>query len=131
MYLFVVAEGDYVAGGYVARFFPGSQTSTVPVDIRDDSEQEGDEYFRARLSLPEDLQNGTVRLGPSDTANVVIVDEGVVRVRFAPDMYNVTEGDGFVTITLESSGPADQDYTVNVKTSDRSATSEQCVLKID
>jgi uncharacterized protein with FMN-binding domain len=121
-----VAEGDYTgtpSSGVVATFTPGSMSVTVPVGIRDDLVKEGDEYFVARVSQPDDPQD-RVKIGPNDTANVIIEDnEGVIRVKFAPDAYTVDESEGMVTISLMSDAPIEENYTVNVTTSDGSATS--------
>ena len=47
-----------------------------------------------------------------------------VNVKFAPTIYNVSEGDGFATLTLVSDSPVDMTYTVKVITQDRTAMSK-------
>ena len=103
----------------------GKDSVVIMVTVLDDNVFEGEEDFFVNFVISEKCASKNVSKGEDDKAKVPIEDdEGEIRVWFAPDMYTVTEGDGLVTIALESSKPAERDYIVNVTTSDRTATSE-------
>ena len=122
---------DYIGHDSEVFTIPAGKGSVViMVTVLDDNVFEGGEDFFANFVISEQCASKNVSKGEDDEATVRIEDdEGEIRVWFAPDMYTVGERDGLVTIALESSKPADRDYIVNVTTSDRTATSEQCVLK--
>ena len=118
-----VAGSDYT--GIVRRtvtFRAGETTATVQVPILEDDDLEGLESFVANLSVPDSAGSRGVRAGPRDSATVNIEDNDRVVVVFDPISYNVSEGDGEVTLTLRANSTASFDYTVQVDTSDGSAT---------
>ena len=94
----------------------------MQVPILEDDELEGLESFIANLSIPDSASSLGVLAGPRDSATVTIEDNDGVVVVFDPITYNVSEGDGEVTLTLRASSTASFDYTVLVDTSDGSAT---------
>ena len=106
----------------------------MQVPILEDDDLEGLESFVASLSVPDSAGSRGVRAGPRDSATVTIEDNDDLVVVFDPISYNVSEGDGEVTLTLRASSTASFDYTVQVDTSDRSATGGilsihmQCIL---
>ena len=130
--LFIYVDSqDYIGLDSEVFTIPaGGDSVVIMVTVLDDNVLEGEENFFANFVVSEECASKGVSKGEDDEATVRIEDnEGEIMVRFAPDMYSVTEGDGLVTIALVSSKPADQNYIVNVRTSDGNATSEQCVLK--
>ena len=104
-----------------ATFRAGETTATVQVPILEDDDLEGPESFIANLSIPDLAGSLGVRAGPRDSATVTIEDNDEVVVVFDPIAYNVSEGDGEVTLTLRARNTASFDYTVQVDTSDGSA----------
>ena len=101
-----------------------SDTSgTIVVSITDDNVPELDEMFTVVLSgAPEG-----VLLDPS-RATVTIIDNDVepVVIGFKPDMYEVDEDAGGVTLTVEViSGVLTEDVTLTYTTADGTATSSE------
>ena len=94
----------------------------MQIPILEDDDLEGPESFVANLSIPDLAVSLGVLAGPRDSATVTIEDNDGVVVVFDPIAYNVSEGDGEVTLTLRASSTASFDYTVLVDTSDGSAT---------
>ena len=92
------------------------------IPLRDDDIAEIVESFYAQLSIPASSASIGVKTGPRDNATVNIVDNDVVSVQFDPIIYNSSECDGVVILTLRSSIVASFDYTVQVDTSNGTAT---------
>ena len=54
-----------------------------------------------------------------------------VNVKFAPTIYNVSEGDGYAVLTLMSDSPVvDMNYTVKVITQDRKAMGKYIYVRM-
>ena len=102
----------------------------MQVPILEDDELEGPESFVANLFIPDSAGSLGVRAGQRDSATVTIEDNDGVVVVFDPISYNVSEGDGEVTLTLRASSTASFDYTVQVDTRNISATGGIVILYI-
>ena len=111
---------------FSATFASGESSATVPIPIRDDFVLERLESFYCGLSIPGPAASLGVKPGGRNNATVCIDDNDSVEVVFDPISYNVSEGDGEVTLTLRANSTASFDYTVQVDTSDGSATGEIC-----
>ena len=111
---------------FSATFDSGESSAIVLIPIRDDSVLERLESFFAGLSIPGPAASLGVKVGARDNATVYIDDNDSVEVVFDPISYNVSESDGKVTLTLRANSTASFDYTVQVDTSDGSATGEIC-----
>ena len=118
------AGDDYLIGvaPFTATFASGESSATVLIPIRDDTVVEELESFFAGLSIPGPAASLGVKAGARDNATVYIDDDDSLEVVFDPISYNVSESDGEVTLTLRASSTASFDYTVQVDTSDGSAT---------
>ena len=126
---------------------------TLPVTTNEDNIVEGDEYFKATLSLPGAPES--VLVGTPDTAYVIIIDTDgmlglesmhfncsalstelcilllctvIIPVRFNPANYSVKEGvDSNAVIFLEAlADHTDFDFTVTVRTQDGTAIRGSC-----
>ena len=118
------AGDDYLIGvaSFTATFASGESSATVLIPIRDDFVLEKLESFFAGLSIPGPAASLGVKAGARDNATVYIDDDDSLEVVFDPISYNVSEGDGEVTLNLSANGTASCDYTVQIDTSDGSAT---------
>ena len=117
------AGDDYLGvAPFSATFASGETSATVVIPIRDDSVLERLESFFAGLSIPGPAASLGVKAGERDNATVYIDDNDSVEVVFDPISYNVSESDGEVNLTLRANSTASFDYTVQVDTSDGSAT---------
>ena len=121
---------DYTSGGYKVTFPAGSSTAQLTIDITDDDIAELTESFTARLSVSQSVSDLGVWTGARDNATVYIYDDDSIEVVFDPISYNVSEGDGEVTLTLRANSTASFDYTVRVDTSDGSAIGGIVILFI-
>ena len=104
--------------------FPaGEVVAYVVVDIMDDVLLEGTEYFSAELTIPDVAAGYGVKAGSNSEATVNILDdEEEILINFAPVEYSYNEGDGEAILTLVASGVLSTEYSVQVTTSDGSAT---------
>ncbi len=118
-------DSDYVPINGTLTFIPGDVGEFFYVEINNDSIDELDETVNLTLSNPSD----NALLGPSSshpsTATLTIVDDDIVNVEFSQADYSITEpetGQTNATVTVELSGPAASNVTVNYSTSNGSAT---------
>ena len=94
----------------------------MAINILDDNLAEVVERFCAEIvSITSDLD---VTRGSNSTASIDIEDNDAIEVNVNPTQYIINENGGSVIITLVSNGPAAEDYTVMVDTSDGKATSK-------
>jgi acetyl esterase/lipase len=92
------SEVDFVSAAGFLSFAPGETTKSVVVPIFDDLTSEDDEVFSMELQ-PGD------RTLVSPPATITIVDNDVpATLTFTPSTYQVAEGAGSVTVTLQRSG---------------------------
>ena len=113
---------DYTATSGTLTFEPGETRQTIPVEVLDDDEVEGDEILTVKLS---DARNAT--LGAAE-ATAIITDDDTDEVRPSglPELaiYDVTvaEDAGSAVFRVGLSGESDQAVTVAYRTSDWTAT---------
>ena len=120
---FATAAGeDYTGGSYTATFPAGATTASVSIPITEDAIAEPTEDFSAVLTIPAEAASQGITKGADDTATINILDNDPVEVVFNPTQYNVSEGDGAVTLTLNADRAASFEYTVEVQTQDGTAT---------
>ena len=120
---FATAAGeDYTGGSYTATFPAGATTASVSIPITEDAIAEPTEDFSAVLTIPAAAASQGITKGADDTATINILDNDPVEVVFNPTQYNVSEGDGSVTLTLNADKAASFAYTVEVQTQDGTAT---------
>ena len=122
LYFIAAAGQDYTGGSYTATFLAGQTTASVSIPITDDTTAEPTEDFSAVLSIPATAASQGITKGAADTATIDMMDDDTVEVVFNPSRYNVNEGDGVVTLTLNADKPASFEYTVEVETQDGTAT---------
>ena len=114
---------DYDSQQYFGVFPAGEVVAYVLVDIMDDALLEGTEYFSAELTIPDVATGYGVRAGSNSKATVNILDdEEEIFINFAPVNYTYNEGDGEAILTLVASGVFSMEYSVQVTTSNGSAT---------
>jgi hypothetical protein len=110
---------NYVATSGNLTFAPGETSKNINISIIDEGKADPTLTFAVTLSD----QNGTSFVGGQSTATVNILDNDANTFRFSPDKYTVTEGAGFVTLTVEvvRSGDPAQVISVDFVTVDGSA----------
>ena len=110
-----VSGEDYqgVAGGASITIPTGRNTGSISIATINDDIYEGDHYFRVRLT-----QASHFGLGSVDTA-VGTIDDGSDRPAFAftDALFDVGEGDGAATLTVERHGDSEASATVRYTTS--------------
>ena len=113
---------DYTATSGTLTFEPGETRQTIPVEVLDDDEVEGDEILTVKLS---DARNAT--LGAAE-ATAIITDDDTDdrRPSGLPELaiYDVAvaENAGSAVFRVGLSGESDQAVTVAYRTSDWTAT---------
>ena len=109
----------------MATFAAGASSATIQVPIVDDNQIEGNEDFRASLSVPAGIEGITVSVGDKDMATVTIVDdEEEIFVQFDPVNYEVLEDSGAFNLSLVASAPLSQGYMVVINMIDGNATGQ-------
>ena len=116
------AGSDYRATGGTLTFEPGDTRKTVTVPVLDDSDVEGNETFKVRLS---DARNAT--LGDQEATGTIRDDDtDEVRPSGRPELviYDVAvaENAGSAVFRVSLSEESDQAVTVAYRTSDWTAT---------
>ncbi len=116
------AGSDYRATGGTLTFEPGETRQTIPVEVLDDDEVEGDEILTVKLS---DARNAT--LGVAEATGTIRDDESDDRLPSGlPELviYDVAvaENAGSAVFRVGLSGESDQAVTVAYRTSDWTAT---------
>ena len=113
---------DYTATSGTLTFEPGETRQTIPVEVLDDDEVEGDEILTVKLS---DARNAT--LGAAE-ATAIITDDDTDERRptglpeLAIHDVAVAENAGSAVFRVGLSGESDQAVTVAYRTSDWTAT---------
>jgi hypothetical protein len=111
------SPADYNAiNSTVLPLAPGQTTGTITVTVNGDQNFEANETFFVNLS-------GATNATLADTqgeATILNDDAAGGIIRFSSATYNVAEGAGFKTITVERSGDTSQAVTVNYASSDHS-----------
>jgi len=113
------AGADYTATNGTLTFGQGVRSLTFTVPITDDVDAEGVETINLTLSNPTPVT--TTTLGPRSTAVIRIVDNELA-LGFSTANYTVKENGGSATITVELTGVNVTPVTVNLGTSDGTAT---------
>jgi subtilisin-like proprotein convertase family protein len=109
---------DYAAAAHSVTFGVGVTLITATIPITDDNLYEGNENFLVTLSSPV---NAT--LGVTQTAAVAILDnESQPSVQLSASTYSVAENGGAAVVTVALSGPSAFVATVDLATSDRTAS---------
>ena len=86
------------------------------------------ENFSAVLTIPAAAASQGITKEEANTATIDILDNDHVEVIFNPTQYNVNEGDGVVTLTLNADKAASFEYTVEVLTQNDTATGNVEIL---
>ncbi|HEY9404964.1 MAG TPA: Calx-beta domain-containing protein [Pyrinomonadaceae bacterium] len=107
-------NSDYVAASGTLTFQPGELEKTIPLQIKGDTADEGDERFSINFS---NLVNASLTIGSN---LVTIVDDDHSFIQFATPSFTASEGDGRATITVTRSGATTAPATVNYLTLDDS-----------
>ena len=116
------AGSDYAATSGTLTFEPGETRQTIPVEVLDDDEVEGDEILTVRLS---DARNAT--LGDQEATGTIRDDESDDRLPSGlPELtiYDVAvaENAGSAVFRVGLSAESDQAVTVAFRTADWTAT---------
>ena len=119
--LYTPGGPDFESGSYQVTFLAGETTTSVSIPITDDITAEPTEDFSVVLTIPATATTQGITKGAADTATIDITDNDAVEVVFNPTHYNVNEGDGVVTLTLNADKAASFEYTVKVVTQDGTA----------
>jgi glucose/arabinose dehydrogenase len=99
-------------------FSDGEATQPISVLVVDDNEVELNELFAVGIQNPS-----TGSLGAPRTARILIVDDdGAARISLVETNVTVSEGDGTATMTLVRSGNRSAPATVQLATSNGTAT---------
>ena len=112
----------------MTTFQVGETTASVSIPIIEDTIAELTEDFSAVLTIPAAAASQGITKGADDTATIDILDNDPVEVVFNPTQYNVNEGDGVVTLTLNADKAASFEYTVEVLTQDGTTTGNFILL---
>ena len=112
----------------MTTFQVGETTASVSIPIIEDTIAELTEDFSAVLTIPAAAASQGITKGADDTATIDILDNDPVEVVFNPTQYNVNEGDGVVTLTLNADKAASFEYTVEVLTQNDTATGNVEIL---
>jgi hypothetical protein len=113
------AGADYTNVSRTLTFGAGELSKTVLVPIINDSFDEVNETVALVLSNP----TGGGTLGPRSGATLTITDNDVSgSLFFSAATYSITEGGGFINITVNRAGGAAAGVTVEFSTSDGTAT---------
>ena len=116
------AGSDYTATSATLTFEPGETRKTIPVEVLDDDEVEGDEILTVRLS---DARNAT--LGAAEATGTIRDDDtDEQRPSGRPELVihdvAVAENAGSAVFRVGLSAESDQAVTVAYRTSDWTAT---------
>jgi hypothetical protein len=113
-----LAGSDYLSATGTLTFQPGDTMPEIPlsISILTDSDVEDPETIQLTLSNPVNAV-----LGDPSTATLTITDDDVPTVQFDSDSYDVDEGVGQATITVELNVPARDPVSVDYITIDNSA----------
>ena len=106
----------------MTTFEVGETTASVSIPIIEDTIAELTENFFAVLTIPAAASSQGITKGAANTATISILDNDPLAVVFNPTQYNVNEGDGVVTLTLNADKAASFPYTVEVLTQDGTTT---------
>ncbi|HZG54489.1 MAG TPA: Calx-beta domain-containing protein, partial [Pyrinomonadaceae bacterium] len=108
------AESDYVAASGTLVFQPGEMEKSIPLQIKGDTVDEGNETFVINFSNPVNLNlyntNGSV---------IIVADERPL-IQFGAPEFTANEGDGRITVVVTRFGPTTDTATVNYSTLDDS-----------
>ncbi|XP_065895682.1 sodium/calcium exchanger 1-like [Dysidea avara] len=113
---------DYNVTQQSLLIIPAGLTSSLySVDIINDMIHEDDETFDITITLMTTCLSIS---GDHNVATVTILDDEAPTITFNQSTYTINEDDGLVTIVLILSNPSTTDITVQVLTTDGSATGE-------
>ncbi len=105
---------DYTATSGRLTFAAGEVLKTFTIPIINDTLGEGPETVTLRLSTP----GGGGTLGPQVSA-VLTIDDDEPHVRLSAATYSVSEGAGFLTVTVTRGGVSTGQVTVDYTTADQ------------
>jgi hypothetical protein len=91
----------------IINFFSTNVSVPVPIETLTDELVERREDFRLALISSEQNPSTNVAIGPHIDTQVVILDEGVLKIGFTEDNYIFTEGDGEVSVCATFLTPAE------------------------
>ena len=137
--IYYVAGVDFDSTPLTSSIPAGENSTNLSVPIMQDNIIEQNEMFFLDLRLPVTIPG--ITLGNANIATGTIIDSiginpsgdcgcfsllfvNLVQVSFENSSYSVMEG-GSVVITVVLSSMGSQEYTVNVRSRDNSATGEQ------
>jgi hypothetical protein len=114
------AGNDYLAASGQLVFPDGVTTRTFTVAINNDLFNEASETVNLTLTNA----SGSATLGTPDTAVLTILDDDPAGgyIKFSSANYNVSEGEGAATITVERIGSLTQPITVDYATVEGSSS---------
>ena len=112
----------------MTTFQVGETSASVSIPIIKDTIAEMTENFSAVLTIPAAAASQGITKGAANTATIDILDNDSVEVIFNPTQYNVNEGDGVVTLTLNADKATSFEYTVEVLTQNDTATGNVEIL---
>ena len=119
---------DYIGGVVTVTFRPGEKARMVTFTVMNDEYAECIEQFLASLGIPEySTAVGVVR-GELDMVTVDISDNDdiICSVDGSDSTVTVDEGAGAVNVSVSCSGKSSNRFTVQVQTTDGSATGGSC-----
>ena len=120
----IVADGtataaDYTNASQTLSFADGETSTTITIDITDDSQQEGDETILLSLTNVA----GGATLGDTAAATLTITaNDNPGAIAFDASSYTITEDVNSATITLVRTAGSDGAVTVDVVFTDDTAT---------
>ena len=138
---------DYISTPITATFPAGATSVTIDVPVTVDNIVEQKETFDISFTIPSSLSDQvspgkiTEAVGAiqDNTSKFLIKDHYgasmyvllAATVMFSESMYSVNEDCGSVQIGLALSNPLSSDITVEIFTTDGSATGEYCSILIN
>lgn len=110
-------SGDYDAKTGTVTFAPGQQTRPITVNVNRDADAEPSEAFLVELSVPT---NAVLSVDATGTGTILNDDGPAAAISIAD--LSIAEGAGTAEVTLTLSKPVAQDITVDVMSSNGTAT---------
>ncbi|HEX8144959.1 MAG TPA: FG-GAP-like repeat-containing protein, partial [Pyrinomonadaceae bacterium] len=118
--LTATAGSDYVAATGTVIFPPGETFQSFNVQVNGDTQLESQESFAVVLS---NQTNATL----TDTQTIIlIVDDDAPRLQFAQSLHQVSEGVGFLNVTVTRTGDKSTPATVKYATRDTTDANFRC-----
>jgi hypothetical protein len=108
-----IANSDYVAASGTLTFQPGELEKIILLQIKGDTDDEGDERFTINFSNAVN-----VSIFPPSVFVTIVGGDDRPLIEFGAQTFTVSEGDGRATITVKRSGASGAQASVSYATQD-------------